>query len=381
MIQTRFFILFLGLSATLMGQSAIHNFGNLKLHDKGSLGFHSDFINDSGFDKNLGLIGFYHDETHLSISGTSSPVFHDFEMAIEEDLYIDISVGIDNSLNFIYGNIISSRDKKNVYLKLTENAIYDGEMNLSKIDGHVAVEGQKEFSFPVGYEDILRPLTIAFIDGTFFAKCEYYHENPDFPESFSMGYDINSRDTSLGSINTQEFWKLTTSGMVQIALTWDSECNLSSYTENPKNVMVTGWNKKTEQWDNLGNFKYEGTIDKGYVTSNTFNANDYEVFTLGFLYDINNNDLGNYVLTPNGDGANDLFALEIIEKYPNNKLIIFNRDGLIVYEKEDYRNEFKGLGNKNIVLNDQHLPAGVYFYILEMKEHNLKYQGYIYLAK
>jgi len=286
MIQTWFFILFLGLNATLMGQSAIHNFGNLKLHDKGSLGFHTDFINDSSFDQNLGLIGFYNDEAHLLISGTSSPVFHDFEMAIEKDLYIDISVSIDNSLNFIYGNIISARDKKNVYLKLTENAIYDGEMNHSKMDGHVAVDGQKKFSFPVGYEEILRPLTITFIDDTFFAKCEYYHENPDFPESFSMGYDINSKDTSLGSISTQEFWKLTTSGMVQISLNWNSECHLLSYTENFENVLVTGWNKKTEQWDNLGNFKYEGSIDQGSVTSNTFNANDYEVFTLGFLRDI-----------------------------------------------------------------------------------------------
>jgi len=86
-------------------QLAIHNFGNLQLHDEGSLGFHSDFINDASFDKNLGLIGFYHDETHLSISGASSPVFHDFEMAIEKDLYIDITVGIDNSLNFIYDNL------------------------------------------------------------------------------------------------------------------------------------------------------------------------------------------------------------------------------------------------------------------------------------
>ena len=179
------------LSIQVKSQQAVHNFGNLQLHDKGSLGFHSDFINDSSFDKNLGLIGFYHNESHLLITGTSSPVFYDFEMAIEKDLYIDITVGIANSLNFIYGNIISSRNKKNVYLKLTENAIYEGEMNHSKMDGHVAVEGQKKFSFPVGYENILRPLTITFIDDTFFAKCEYYHENPDFPESFSMGYDID----------------------------------------------------------------------------------------------------------------------------------------------------------------------------------------------
>ena len=53
-----------------------------------------------------------------------------------------------------------------------------------KVDGHVAVEGQKKFSFPVGYDDTIRPLQIEFADDIFYAKCEYFHENPDYPESF-----------------------------------------------------------------------------------------------------------------------------------------------------------------------------------------------------
>ena len=99
------------------------------------------------------------------------------------------------------------------------------------------------------------------------------------------------------------------------------------------------------------------------------------------MFNLKNKDSGNYALTPNGDGANDFFTLKIVNEYPSNNLVIFNREGLIVYQKTDYQNEFDGKGNKNIIQKDQYLPEGVYFYILEIKAHNLKYQGYIYLAK
>lgn len=367
-------------SQLLTGQQAVHNFGNLQLHSEGSLGFHSDLMNDGAFEKNLGLVGFYHEEDNLVISGDISPKFYDFEMAVEKNLFIDVSISIDNSLNFIYGNIISARDKKNVYLKLTENAIYDGEMHLSKIDGHVAVEDQKEFSFPVGYDDILKPLTIKFIDDTFFAKCEYYHESADLPSSYSTGHDFNKKDVTLGSIHSQEFWKLGTTGRVQVSLNWGEECNLSSTTKSYENVIVTAWNKKSGQWDNLGNSKLEGNLNKGLVTSNVFNANDYEVFTLGFLFDIEINKPGNYAMTPNGDGINDYFTLSIIERSPDNELKIFNRSGRLVYEKTNYQNEFHGIANKNTNKTNQQLPKGVYYYIIELKDLNLTYQGYFYLS-
>jgi gliding motility-associated-like protein len=365
----------------VFSQGAIHNFGNLQLHSKGSVGFHTDFINDSGFNENLGLVGFYHDESNLLISGTSSPVFFDFEIAVENDLYIDEPITIGNSLNFIYGNITSFRNNKNIYTKISENAFYEGAVDMAKINGHAAVEGQKIFSFPVGDENLIRPLSLEFIDGPFLAKCAYFRENPNFPEGFPSGFDINRKDADLSTIHTQEFWNVTTSGMIQITLNWNSDGNLKSIVEEIEHITVAGWNKKNEQWTNLGNFKHEGEIDQGWVTSNTFNANDYEIFTLGFLFNLNNIDSGNYALTPNGDGANDFFILKIVEEYPSNKLLIFNREGQLVYEKTDYQNEFNGIGNKKIIQKGQHLEEGVYFYILEIKAHNLKYQGYIYLAK
>ena len=327
------------------------------------------------------MIGFYHSEESLSISGAFSPTFYDFETAVERDLHLEVPIIIDNSLHFIYGDIKSPRNDKNVYTQISENAFCEGAVDIAKIDGQAAVEGQKIFSFPVGNEDKIRPLQLEFIDGPFLAKCGYYRENPDFPRSFSPGFDLNRKDVDLSSIYAREFWNVTTSGMIQITLNWNSACNMESIVDYVENITVAGWNKKNEKWTNLGNFKYEGEINQGWLTSNTFNANDYEIITFGFLHNLKNKDSGNYALTPNGDGANDFFVLKIVDEYPTNNLVIFNRDGLIVYEKEDYQNEFNGIGNKKIIQKDQHLPAGVYFYILEIKEHNLKYQGYIYLAK
>ena len=53
---------------------------------------------------------------------------------------------------------------------------------------------------------------------------------------------------------------------------------------------------------------------------------------------------------------------------------------MLVFEKSNYRDEFSGIANKNIARKNQQLPEGVYFYLLELKDLNLKYQGYIYLV-
>ncbi|NHF60811.1 gliding motility-associated C-terminal domain-containing protein [Flavobacteriaceae bacterium TP-CH-4] len=372
----------LSLSAVLcMAQeAAIHNYGGLQLHKKGQIGFHAPFINDHSFDQNKGLVGFYQDEGGLSISGGFSPTFYDFELAVESHLNINLPIIISNSLNFIYGDIKADRNNQNVYVKLMDEAIYDGEMNRTKIDGHVAVEGQKEFRFPVGYDEIIRPLKVRFIDGAFLAKCEFFRENPNAPESFYESFDIRKRDSSLGSIYDEEFWRLNTSGMVQISLTWNAKCNLSSQVKNIEHVTVSGWNKKDKRWVNLGNTSCDGDTAEGLVTSNTFNANDYEIFTLGFLFDLKANLPGNYVLTPNGDGINDFFDLKIIEQSPNNEFRIFNRSGMLVYEKTNYRNEFSGIANRGLGHKNKALPKGVYFYILDVKDLNQQYQGYFYLA-
>ncbi len=61
------------------------------------------------------------------------------------------------------------------------------------------------------------------------------------------------------------------------------------------------------------------------------------------------------VITPNGDGVNDVFKITNIERLEYSRLKIYNRWGAVVYEKENYVNDWDG----------QDLSDGVYFYTLE----------------
>jgi gliding motility-associated-like protein len=60
------------------------------------------------------------------------------------------------------------------------------------------------------------------------------------------------------------------------------------------------------------------------------------------------------VFTPNGDGINDILVIKGLEQYTGSRLIITDRNGKVVYENNDYHNDWDG-GNQ---------PNGTYFYLL-----------------
>jgi len=75
-------------------------------------------------------------------------------------------------------------------------------------------------------------------------------------------------------------------------------------------------------------------------------------------------------VSPNGDGQNDYLVIDGIGNYPDNKLVIMNRSGALVYEAKGYDNStqvFDGHSNKT---GAKQLP-GTYFYSLEYKSGNI----------
>jgi len=92
-------------------------------------------------------------------------------------------------------------------------------------------------------------------------------------------------------------------------------------------------------------------------------------------------------VSSNSDGKNDGFTIEGIEAYPKNTLKIFNRWGVLVYQKEGYTNAepFDGYSNgRSTVEQGKRLPQGTYYYILEYQDsvgqtHN--HSGWLYLKK
>ncbi len=66
------------------------------------------------------------------------------------------------------------------------------------------------------------------------------------------------------------------------------------------------------------------------------------------------------VFTPNSDGINDFFVVDGLDIYKDTYLRIYNRWGQLVYEKQDYQNDWDGTN-----MNGSKVADGTYFYILD----------------
>jgi gliding motility-associated-like protein len=87
----------------------------------------------------------------------------------------------------------------------------------------------------------------------------------------------------------------------------------------------------------------------------------------------------NQILTPNGDGNNDTFIIQGIELYPVNKVIVYNRWGNIVYQRNNYKNEWDGNSNVNKIGSNS-LPIGTYYYLIDYGKDRHK-TGFVYLDR
>ncbi|PBI83971.1 hypothetical protein BSF41_44040 [Flavobacterium sp. ACN2] len=90
-------------------------------------------------------------------------------------------------------------------------------------------------------------------------------------------------------------------------------------------------------------------------------------------------------ISANGDGLNDSFFIKGIDCYPDNVVKIYNRYGVIVYEKNGYdnvTNPFQGFSDgRATIARGNKLPTGTYFYTLEYDSNGTKVEkgGYLYV--
>jgi gliding motility-associated-like protein len=111
----------------------------------------------------------------------------------------------------------------------------------------------------------------------------------------------------------------------------------------------------------------------------TVNAVDFNgcASNIVFTVDINSNcDVFVYNgFTPNGDGINDFWVIENIEKFPNNKVYIFNRWGNRIFQTTNYDNLKNRWDGKTT--SGQALTNGTYFYIIIDDTEKLLQKGWI----
>lgn len=80
-------------------------------------------------------------------------------------------------------------------------------------------------------------------------------------------------------------------------------------------------------------------------------------------------------ITPNGDGKNDRFEITHIDKFPSNRLYVYNRWEQEVYSKKGYDNTWDG------TFNNKPLPDGTYYYLLYLLDGDDPIKGFVYISR
>lgn len=68
------------------------------------------------------------------------------------------------------------------------------------------------------------------------------------------------------------------------------------------------------------------------------------------------------LITPNGDGYNDTWAIKNLNLYPENEVLIFNREGQKIFGMSQYDNSWDGKFRNNAV------PDGTYYFVLKFTD-------------
>ena len=79
--------------------------------------------------------------------------------------------------------------------------------------------------------------------------------------------------------------------------------------------------------------------------------------------------------TPNGDGINEVWTIEYLDTYPNNRVQVFTRTGQLVFESKGYKTPWNGK------FNGKPLPFDTYYYIVEPESGRKPITGYVTIIK
>jgi len=79
--------------------------------------------------------------------------------------------------------------------------------------------------------------------------------------------------------------------------------------------------------------------------------------------------------TPNGDGVNDELFIGNLAKFPDNKIQIFNRNGKLVFQESQYKNDWTGK------IDGADLPCATYYIILDLGPGYKKVNGAVTIIR
>lgn len=379
--------------------STIDAFFNEKegfVNNDGSIYFYSHFTNNGLYsfsEKQKSSYAVFQsdkDSPNLQkISGSSPSEFYDvlFQNSLESNAFqLNNDMSISGTANFLEGIVkIDSLEGAMVFQQGSKSI---NASDKSYVDGEVEKVGNESFDYPIGNAGMYRYAKITAPKSSkdvFFGK--YYFKNSNSKQAHT------SRAGVIEKIDNQEYWTIEqgagTKSDIILTLSWDPRTTPSDLLEKAeKELRIVRWDSTQKLWVNEG-----GIVDMESKTISTpTTVGGYGIFTLGTVKEelLLEGDVVIYNgVTPNGDGQNDHFIIENIERFPNNKVEIFNRWGSKVYSTTAYNNldnNFSGYSEGRItVKKGEQLPTGTYYYIVEYEYSDakgsrmIKKSGYLHL--
>lgn len=123
-----------------------------------------------------------------------------------------------------------------------------------------------------------------------------------------------------------------------------------------------------------------GTVTFTYSIQDPEGLTDEAVVTIEYVYNPLTVSEG---YSPNNDSNNDTWYILSIENYPNNSVKVFDRWGLMVYQKQHYENSnapWDGRGNTG-QQSGKLLDQGTYYYMLETGSELRMLSGYVVIVR
>ncbi|MNF82143.1 hypothetical protein D3C84_644420 [compost metagenome] len=260
--------------------------------------------------------------------------------------------------------------------------------NTSHVDGEVTKNGNEGFLYPIGDKGFFRYAAISASgdnNSSFNAHYFFENSNPLYPH--------DKKDaTTIDIIDDKEYWTVNKNASttdILLTLSWDEATTPPVIIAAPQDIIhIVRWDDTKQLWVDEGGAV---NINEKTITS-IATVSGYGVFTLARVKSTVDDDVVIYdAISPNDDDKNDYFYIKNITKYPDNRVQIFNRWGIKVFDSSNYDsngNVFRGYSDGRATISpDNLLPNGTYFYIVQYTKttgglpNTVKKAGYLYLSR
>lgn len=352
-------ILSIGSTSVLFVKDSLVNNGTLI--NNGDMQIGGAWINNNQYDAGQGKITF--NSELPQVINHNDQAFSKLTITGGEKLF-QANITIENELNLTDGVLVSQNDAKIIF---NEGAKITGGSDQSHIQGTVYHKGSGDKLFPVGNGTTYLPVEILNVQG---ASTEL-----GIREVELQGVTLQ-RSASLDAVSTDRYWELdVVSGSLsnsQIILPVRNE----AIVQNIDHAVVAQASALNANFESLGRSTFTGSSNNGTVTS--AQPVSLRLLAIGVAEDNKSIEVYN-AISPNGDGLNDFLRIGNIEKFPNNKVSLFNRWGDKVFEMSGYNNKDRVFSGASNVGGGKELSPGTYYYVIDKGDGSPMENGYISL--